>query len=163
MDDWQGDHCFEPVIAAQVTNSMPPYTLGAESKSIIPFSATDSRTKDHLFQMQRFYEERQANQEDANASGESKAASQSELQNPPDDTCPTSDSCIKWLTLGLGRYAQRQMRLGFIPTDEMFQDESRRLIYGTEDGWDQTLADNSEWLASFRTQHVSANAGVQPF
>lgn len=54
------------------------------------------------------------------------------------------------LTHHLSQYAQRMMRNGIIPTDEMFQTEARRLTFDTDDQWDQTMADNLEWLAKFR-------------
>ena len=69
-----------------------------------------------------------------------------------------SCTSMTWITRGMARFAQRQMRLGVFPTDAMFQNEARRLIYGSEDGWEQTIADNGEWLANFRTQVVDKDA-----
>lgn len=46
------------------------------------------------------------------------------------------------------------MSLGVIPTDEMFQQESRRLLYDSDDPWNQTIADNSEWISAFKQQYV---------
>ncbi|KAJ5603340.1 hypothetical protein N7537_006296 [Penicillium hordei] len=45
------DHEFPPEIAAQVTHSVPPYMLDFESRSFVPFSATNGAVNDHLFQM----------------------------------------------------------------------------------------------------------------
>lgn len=58
------------------------------------------------------------------------------------------------LALHLGRYAQEQMRLGIIPTDRMFQDEARRMMFGSVDPWDQTIADDDNWLSLFRDRHL---------
>lgn len=54
------------------------------------------------------------------------------------------------LTSHLCRYAQEQIKIGVVPTDEMFQRESRKALYNSDDSWNQTAADNPEWLAAFR-------------
>ncbi|KAF7546555.1 hypothetical protein G7Z17_g8358 [Cylindrodendrum hubeiense] len=152
MDDWRGDHCFEPSIAALVTNALPPYLIGQESRSIVPFSATDSGTKDHLLQIRKSqHDDWIAGQAEAEMDEEPSASLPALMDNDPTSTF------VNVLTLGLGRYARQQMKLGIIPTDEMFQSESRRLLYRTEDAFDQTIADNSEWLSSFRTQHMGGS------
>jgi hypothetical protein len=56
------------------------------------------------------------------------------------------------LTQHLSRYARQQMSLGIIPTDEMFQHESRKLLYDSEDSWNQSIADNPAWISAFRQQ-----------
>ncbi|KPM45584.1 hypothetical protein AK830_g926 [Neonectria ditissima] len=149
MDDWRGDHCFEPPIAARVNNALPPYLIGPESRSLIPFSATDSGTRDHLLQIRKSHDEWMAGQAECEVD-EDALDSLPAITNEYD---PNS-TFVNVLTLGLGRFARQQMRLGIIPTDEMFQNESRRLVYRTEDAWEQTIADNSEWLHAFRTQHM---------
>ncbi|KAK7419217.1 hypothetical protein QQZ08_010929 [Neonectria magnoliae] len=148
MDDWRGDHCFEPPIAARVTNALPPYLIGPESRSLVPFSATDSGTRDHLLQIRKSHDEWMAGQAECEADKEPLDALPAIMDDDPTSTF------VNVLTLGLGRYARQQMRLGIIPTDEMFQNESRRLVYRSEDAWEQTIADNSEWLSAFRTQHI---------
>lgn len=52
------------------------------------------------------------------------------------------------------QFARSSMEHGVMPTDAMFQLESRRVIYDCEDAWNQTIADNPSWLASFRRQLV---------
>ncbi|KAL4978271.1 hypothetical protein BDW66DRAFT_149401 [Aspergillus desertorum] len=54
------------------------------------------------------------------------------------------------LTLHLSRFAREQMAQGVVPRDEMFQQESRRVLYDSEDTWNQTVADNPKWMESFR-------------
>jgi hypothetical protein len=55
------------------------------------------------------------------------------------------------LTRHLARFARQQMMLGIMPTDEMFQRESRRLLYqDADDAWNQTVADDPEWIKQFR-------------
>lgn len=156
MDDWRGDHCFEPSIAARVTNALPPYLIGPESKSIVPFSATDSGTKDHLSQIRKSHDDWIAGQGEAEIDDEPSTSLPALMDNDPTSTF------VNVLTLGLGRYARQQMKLGIIPTDEMFQNESRRLLYRTEDAFDQTIADNTEWLNAFRRQHMGGNPNGVP-
>ncbi|KAH8714431.1 hypothetical protein BGZ61DRAFT_476510 [Ilyonectria robusta] len=156
MDDWRGDHCFEPSIAARVTNALPPYLIGPESKSIVPFSATDSGTKDHLSQIRKSHDDWIAGQGEAEIDDEPSTSLPALMDNDPTSTF------VNVLTLGLGRYARQQMKLGIIPTDEMFQNESRRLLYRTEDAFDQTIADNTEWLGAFKRQHMGGNPNGVP-
>ncbi|KAJ5743069.1 hypothetical protein N7533_010171 [Penicillium manginii] len=142
MKEWRGDHGFAPFIAAQVKNWMPPYMIGSESHSLIPFSATDYNVRDHL------------NQISARVHDEETFTEQVDLPTL-DEIPPRSQlsSFTEVLTKHLSQYAQRQMKLGIVPTDEMFQRESRRIVYDTEDSWNQSIADNSEWLDAFRRLH----------
>jgi hypothetical protein len=156
MENWQGDHGFEPSIAAQVTNAIPPYALATESKSFSPFSATAPDSWDHVKQMKQFFDERDYGEEDhGGARGNEACAPQIPESGNAGDVSRAGFSSMEWITLGLGRYARWQMSQGVIPTDEMFQNEARRLIYGSEDGWEQTIADNRQWLASFRSEHIN--------
>ncbi|OAQ65860.1 homeobox and c2h2 transcription factor protein [Pochonia chlamydosporia 170] len=152
MFDWRGDHCFEPSIASQVRNSLPPYLIGTEARSIVPFSATGSGTKDHLSQMQVGHGPWAATPPNVESSTEVSTNSDSKMVRR-DGPVASFASYVEVLTSGLARYAQQQMGMGVMPTDRMFQDEARRLLYGTEDAWDQTAADNGEWLSDFRNRH----------
>ncbi|KAJ5535906.1 hypothetical protein N7513_009092 [Penicillium frequentans] len=148
MAQWEGDHEFPPDIAAQVRYSVPPYLLDFESRTFVPFSATDGAVNDHLSQMlsrASFLEAR----------GESQALPESpeaELQSVPE---PQLETYTEVLTRHLSHYAQQMMGNGIIPTDEMFQLEARRLLFDSEDQWNQTMADNHEWLAKFRGEQGS--------
>ncbi|KAJ5845777.1 hypothetical protein N7534_009446 [Penicillium rubens] len=155
MANWKGDHDFPPDITAQVTNSVPPYLLYFESRTFVPFSATNRDTNDHLSQML-------SRAAFVDASGVPQVLPESadtELQPVQE---PQLDSYIEVLTRHLSHYAQRMMSRGIIPTDEMFQAEARRLSYDTDDQWDQTVADNLEWLANFRAEQSSKGAFQTP-
>ncbi|KAK6831956.1 hypothetical protein RU639_002743 [Aspergillus parasiticus] len=149
MSDWKGDHCFEPAIAAQIKNAFPPYLLASEAKSMVPFSATDPATLDHLSQIYQrngeIYSEQQLDAIDSEG-------------DPSFDLTPTS--YLRWMTFRLGRFAQQSIANGIFPTDKMFQDESRRLVYGDKDAWEQTVADNNEWLTAFRRQCLPDLSGM---
>ena len=65
-------------------------------------------------------------------------------------------NCWEVLTLRLGRFARQYVEkhgAGSI-TDEMLQAESRNILYGEpDDPWNQTAADNPEWLNLFKKAH----------
>ncbi|GMF75884.1 unnamed protein product [Aspergillus oryzae] len=159
MKDWKGDHGFPPSIAAQVTNSLPPYLIAEESQSQIPFSATNTHVQDHFAQISSrahyLIEEQKANPdkvaEDAQAEAVAKQnISMSELS-----------SFTQVLTLHLSRYAQEKIKQGVMPTDDMFQQEARRVLYDSEDSWNQTIADNPEWLSAFRHLHCADRNNIE--
>ncbi|KAK3187295.1 hypothetical protein K4F52_003926 [Lecanicillium sp. MT-2017a] len=150
MEDWKGEHGFPPEIAAQVTNAIPPYFIASESRTYAPFSAgvPNPTSAEHLQQITRSAEE------------------SFEAWNGPE---PSTEPMVplqhksfpELLAFHLGRFAQHQMRLGVIPTDKMFQDEARRLQFGTVDPLDDTVADNEEWLSLFRSQHLDDSPSGQ--
>jgi hypothetical protein len=142
MAEWKGDHEFEPSIAAQVRNALPPYLLANEALTMVPFSATDPTVPDHLAQI----EERIGKAVDPGPDPGQQHDHGFDL---------TPDSYTKFLAWHLGRFAQQSFASGVFPTDEMFQGEARRLVYGSDDNWEQTIADNQEWIATFRRQHLS--------
>lgn len=146
MRDWKGGNGFDPFVAAQVRNAIPPYTLAAEAKTLVPFSATDPRTTDHLSQILEKHALTNASQSE-DAEGDNAGLP----SFPILELSPTTYA--SFLALHLGRFAQRNISQGIFPDDQMFQDEARRLVYGSADGWEHTIADNNEWMSAFRTQH----------
>lgn len=152
MKDWQGDHDFPPEIAAQVMHSLPPYLLSWESQTMVPFSASNKTAQDHLAQISA-----RADWIAATASAQSQdktsVVPESSLQLAPGgETMVPLHTFTGILTQHLSRFARQQMSLGIIPTDEMFQQESRKLLYDSEDSWNQSIADNPAWISSFRQQ-----------
>ncbi|KAH7253096.1 hypothetical protein B0J15DRAFT_560112 [Fusarium solani] len=159
MDSWKGEHCFEPSIAAQVTNAIPPYLIAAESRALVPFSSTDPGTKDHLSQIKHATQQSLGQWDDggAMAMSGSEPSPQSSTQQGSLDGIHESTPSMMYpdvLALHLGRYAQEKMKLGIIPTDRMFQEEARRIMFDSVDPWDQTIADNDDWLSCFRSRHL---------
>lgn len=160
MHDWKGEHCFEPSIAAKVTHAIAPYLIGPESRAVIPFSVTDHGTTDHLSQIRQateqtlgMWEDKRTDTPTSCAEPSPESMMQAELQDAlRDDT--SSMTFPEILALHLGRYSREQMRLGVIPTDKMFQDEARRIVFDSVDPLDQTIADNDDWLSRFRDRHL---------
>ncbi|KAI7705632.1 hypothetical protein KC353_g12762, partial [Hortaea werneckii] len=135
MKEWKGCRGLDPAVAAQVTNAMPPYLIGIEAVSAIPFSATNRATWDQT--------------------------------SPNDHVCPSSTqkaseegndleskaTCWEILTVRLGKYANEMSHKGVVLTDEMLQRQARKLLYEDDDAWNQTAADNPEWLDLFKKAH----------
>ncbi|KAI0889208.1 uncharacterized protein GGS22DRAFT_153416 [Annulohypoxylon maeteangense] len=53
----------------------------------------------------------------------------------------------------LAEYLQEQRSMGIEPGDADLQRQARIIIYDTDDGWNQTAADDKEWLSRFRQRH----------
>lgn len=162
MRDWRGEHEFFPdYIESLLENFIPPYLIGDESRSQQPFSASDSNraTRDHFDQisthtvglgreLEAILPPTDEHLPDLN-SGETQA--QTEDENRDIDILPPR-SFPDILARHLARFARANMQKRIIPTDDMFQLEARRVIYDCEDSWNQTIADNPDWMDSFRRQ-----------
>ncbi|KAL2829316.1 hypothetical protein BJY01DRAFT_255066 [Aspergillus pseudoustus] len=162
MADWVGEHEFPVDFAALVSNALPPYLIALESHSIIPFSATNCDVQDHFAQITSRARYGSADQLEARSLVAPVAPSVAPpLQTvaPPGVAPEQLSSFTQVLTLHLSRFAREQMERGVVPSDEMFQQESRRLLYDSEDAWNQTIADNPEWMSSFRQLHCGAAEG----
>ncbi|KAI1416888.1 hypothetical protein F5Y13DRAFT_153262 [Hypoxylon sp. FL1857] len=53
----------------------------------------------------------------------------------------------------LGEYLQEQRSMGIEPDDADLQRQARVIIYDTDDEWNQTAADDRDWLSRFRERH----------
>ncbi|KAA8651527.1 putative homeobox and C2H2 transcription factor [Aspergillus tanneri] len=98
--------------------------------------------------------------------------SQSQGQIPNLDV-PDDANCFYRLKRELTAYIHNERALGTIPTDQMLQDRARLIIYGTDDRWNQTCADNPVWLSILKrdtgieavpnSEHIQfANLGMRP-
>lgn len=133
MKDWKGCRGLDPAVAAQVINAMPPYLIGMESNTPDPFSATHHMTFDIV----------------AVASHHA-----IEATNPSQEQRDSRRAtCWEVLTIALGRFVKEQTELGVTITDEMLQREARMMMFGDDDPWNSTSADNAEWLELFKKAH----------
>ncbi len=64
------------------------------------------------------------------------------------------------LEFELAEYVRGQRLLGVEPTDADLQKQARTIIYEYDDGWNQTAADDSLWLAGFRQRHALATPSM---
>lgn len=62
----------------------------------------------------------------------------------------------------LGEYLQLQRAIGIEPTNANLQRQARIIIYENDDDWNQTAADDAEWLSSFRDRHPARVSGIAP-
>ncbi|KAF2725766.1 hypothetical protein K431DRAFT_259421 [Polychaeton citri CBS 116435] len=135
MAEWKGCRGLDPAVAAQVTNAMPPYLIGLEQLSPVPFSATDRaswvRDNDTL---ERDDTPDQAPRPSAGGSG-------------------FKTTCWERLTIKLGMFASEAALRGEVLSDEMLQREARMILYESDDAWNHTAADNPEWLDLFKKAH----------
>ncbi|RAR16584.1 homeobox and c2h2 domain-containing transcription factor protein [Stemphylium lycopersici] len=177
MKDWKGCRGLDPHVAIHVTNAMPPYLIANESKSPFPFSASNSSS---LKQLNLSLESKDLEYLLPNNVSNDLSIAYQDGKDPstigpivlttPNDYS-TSESpdhnanatCWEILTLRLGRFAREHIEkhgAGSL-TDEMLQVESRRILYGDDDPWNQTSADNPEWLNLFKKAHgIDAKAPV---
>ncbi|KAM0281454.1 hypothetical protein ACHAQH_003484 [Verticillium albo-atrum] len=169
MQDWAGEHGFEPAIAARVVNDLPPYLIGLESRAPVPFSSTDAGTRDHLSQVHEVIKNQLMMGSESWGEGQHARETGLEDAGPVAGLEPSSGggemlpaTFHDTLAVHLGRFARHQMRLGIVPTDEMFREESRRIVYGSEDPFDWTIAENDHWLAGFRERHVKDTGSPAP-
>lgn len=178
MKNWKGCRGLDPHVAAHVTNAMPPYLIANETKSPFPFSATNSSSMKHpVLNFQKEDLEfllpndplicpTPPNQPSSispttaqHTTPQTRSASTSQTPHP-------YATCWEILTLRLGRYAREHIEQHGPQslTDRMLQGEARRILYDDDDGWEQTAADNPEWLNLFKKAHgINTSVSVQDF
>lgn len=137
MAQWKGCRGLDPAVAAQVTNAMPPYLIGIEAASPNPFSASNRNMAEYNFAESR--------------PGALPSTTSAEVQ--ASHTGNTKATCWEILTVRLGKYANEMAAKGTVITDEMLQSHARIILYGSDDSWNQTAADNPEWLDLFKKAH----------
>jgi len=161
MKDWKGCRGLDPHVAAYVTNAMPPYLIANESLSPVPFSATNAASlKPHHLRFQQDDLEfllppletpdlsPQQTGSCTNATSKSMTASREQTPHP-------NATCWEILTLRLGKFAKQHIDQHGPDnlTDELLQAQARRILYDSDDTWNQTAADNPEWLGIFKQAH----------
>ncbi|KAI5457048.1 hypothetical protein BGZ63DRAFT_495245 [Mariannaea sp. PMI_226] len=78
----------------------------------------------------------------------------------------TDANCYRRLETELTRFVRSSLSPNnprqHIPTDEELQNQARWIIYDDDDPWNQTAADNAEWLARFKRDMGLAPADEGP-
>jgi hypothetical protein len=123
MSQWKGDWGFEPSVQRLVENAIPPYLIHQDRISPNPFRASDKGR----FRL-------------------SLPTENEESSKFPKLSTPTDASCFHRVQAFLSAYITHQVEAGVVPTDQMLQSEARQVIYGSDDPWNQTCADNPTWL-----------------
>lgn len=148
MAEWKGCRGLDPAVAAQVTNAMPPYLIGIESVSPNPFSASNKGTW-----RQTLPSESGIIAPDLGNLSLEMIQDQDPAPQLESTGLPNKATCWEILTVRLGRYANSMNAQDIILTDEMLQAEARKILYDSDDSWNQTAADNPEWLDLFKKAH----------
>ncbi|KAF6802550.1 benzoate 4-monooxygenase cytochrome p450 [Colletotrichum sojae] len=151
MAEWTGEHGFAPDVAERVAHALPPYLIGSESMSVVPFSATKQGTRDHFAQISSRTRTKSA--QTGEAAGASPPATPVQSPSILSSRAATSKAFTDILERHLKHFADEHGARGVRPTDDMLRRESRRVIYDSDDEWNQTVADNSEWLSQFRKRY----------
>jgi hypothetical protein len=142
-----------------VSNAFPPYLIAAQAETMVPFSATNHESIDHTKQVISQMEAELLMTDEHSHIGHSYR--ENIMPIPVDSQLPVEPQHLQQgvetrlfadiLTRHLARFARQQILLGVLPTDEMFQRESRRVLYqDADDEWNQTVADDPEWIRQFR-------------
>jgi len=191
MRDWKGCRGFDGRVAALVTNAMPPYLIGNEANSMIPFSASNEASMTHGVEgMQpgcgvtsgplgrsawdQFGDFNLGLRDLSTLSSLSPPGENMNLDGPIEPLMNFSEnisdedymslmpppqrpgkisSCWEVLTVRLGLFVKERLRLGDPITNEMLQGHARWILYESDDQWNQTAADNPEWLELFKKAH----------
>jgi hypothetical protein len=69
---------------------------------------------------------------------------------------------FEFLTEHLGQFVKLARETGVTLTDELLQREARCIVYGDDDPWNQTAADNPQWLNLFKQGHSIMPTNDQP-
>ncbi|KZF23607.1 hypothetical protein L228DRAFT_282314 [Xylona heveae TC161] len=129
MKDWKGCRGLDPAVALAVENAMPPYLIGMESTSMNPFRASRC---------------------DEDAKSRAWPVSGIETNQGEDRTSSTVPTPFEKLTKHLIQFVKKAQAAGISLTDENIQEEARCFVFGDDDPWNQTAADNQDWLKLFR-------------
>ncbi|KAM0437840.1 hypothetical protein ACHAPT_002205 [Fusarium lateritium] len=138
MSEWKGDRGFEQRIDDLVENDMPVFLIGTQRRTMEPFSASRA---DHRMEVS-----------DQNVFGPlssdevSPGVAESASPNR-DETSAHSHRQIERLLL---RYVSEEISKGRVPSDRQLQRRTSEMMYGPDNAWDQTWADNPQWLEMFR-------------
>ncbi|OIW31991.1 hypothetical protein CONLIGDRAFT_612267 [Coniochaeta ligniaria NRRL 30616] len=62
----------------------------------------------------------------------------------------------------LSAFAKSKISIGVVPSDADLQRQARLIIYEFDDGWNQTAADNADWLAGFKQRHLHPSIASTP-
>ncbi|KAL4966479.1 uncharacterized protein BDV14DRAFT_188958 [Aspergillus stella-maris] len=124
MKDWRGSRGLDPAVALSTENAMPPYLIGWESLAPDPFSASLQ-------------------------TGGFEGFADSAIAAMPIQSA-AKPSPFAYFTVQLSKFVRGAQSTNDVITDDNLQRAARRIVYGDEDPWNQTPADNSEWLTMFK-------------
>ena len=141
MKDWSGMWGFEPHVERLVENAIPPYLIAAERNTMDPFFA-------------------RSNQCTPNSGNDSSLTRGTSAFGSDSYGIERDSNCWRRLEQGVSAFIVQQKELGVIPSDKQMQDKARLIVYDDDDPWNQTAADNQQWLETLKLQHGISDASA---
>ncbi|KAI8716395.1 C2H2-type domain-containing protein [Fusarium sp. LHS14.1] len=138
MREWKGDRGFEQKIDDLVENDMPVFLIGTQRHTMEPFSASRA---DHRIELP-----------EPNILGplNSDEVSPEMADSTPPNRDETSAHSYRQIERLLLKHVSDEISQGRVPSDRQLQKKMSEMMYGPDNAWDQTWADNPQWLDMFR-------------
>ncbi|EWG51651.1 hypothetical protein FVEG_10561 [Fusarium verticillioides 7600] len=130
MREWKGDRGFDKQIEDLVENDMPAFLIGDQRRTMEPFSASRVDHRVDTYPLNPF-----------------SANETSPRQNSRESEVPHSHQEVQRLLL---QYVSTEISQGHVPSDRQIQRKMSEIIYGPDNSWDSTWADNPQWMDMFR-------------
>ncbi|WAO91729.1 C2H2-type domain-containing protein [Fusarium falciforme] len=137
MREWKGDRGFEQKIDDLVENDMPVFLIGTQRHTMEPFSASRA---DH----------RMDSSENVFGPLSSDEVSPGVADSTPPNRDETSAHSYRQIERLLLKFVSDEIAQGRVPSDRQLQRKMSEMMYGPDNAWDQTWADNPQWLDMFR-------------
>ena len=145
MNQWKGTWGFEPHIERVVENAMPPYVIGEDRISVNPFVATR--------RLSSSAHERQIGPYNSSSGSGSTPHDLTSREDPYREDA----NCWRRCETYLSAYIQEELKYGRVPTNAQLQTRARLAVYGDDDPWNQSPADNVQWLSLVKKQNGLEN------
>lgn len=147
MKDWKGDRGFDDHIENLVENDMPVFMIGDERRTMEPFSATQlgHQAETETLNIPALINELGLLDQTVLETTESKANPQQ--QKSSSGSWTHSYRQVEALLLA---YVLEQLSRGRVPCDKQLHERTSEFMYGPDNAWDKTWADNPEWFQSFK-------------
>ncbi|KAF4960826.1 hypothetical protein FGADI_659 [Fusarium gaditjirri] len=177
MAAWRGDWGFDADVLKMVENFVPPYLIENDRRSPFPYIATAARAEipSSTYELIKLgLNDSAANrQEPAMPEAQSRELNEMTRRQPAralsggcSEEMPatvagqagafflTDANCYRRLFRELKRFVTSMMSPNnpncHVPSDAEIQHQARYIIFDDDDPWNQTAADNAEWLLRFK-------------
>ncbi|KAF5237574.1 hypothetical protein FANTH_10765 [Fusarium anthophilum] len=166
MASWRGDWGFEPPVLKMVENFIPPYLIENDRRSPFPYIATAAKaeTPESSYELinQKLDNFTTSQQEPLMTESRRRELNEIARKQPCSEMAAgkagafflTDVNCYRRLNRELTRFVTSIMSLNnpncHVPTDAEIQHQARCIIFDDDDPWNQTAADNAEWLLRFK-------------
>ena len=154
MSAWKGGWGFDEEVEKCVADAIPPFLIGVEQSTVLPFSAETGQT--FGFEVERMQHEMDT------AMTRMSIAPQAEPSLLACGGLGKPDSWSGMLAWYLEQWVNQIRSEGITQiTDDMIKHRARVVLYGSPDQWDRTRAEHPEWLELFKRK-VGLSNGTLP-